>query len=555
MVDYDNYNTNDAASGGKGRSVGKIVAIIAVVCLVLLFLLFRYLEDRASIDDFDSILSSNSEQGITFDWPSGSETTYSVSDGDPGWAVGPDVTDDVSDVVPLVGFTSTRTTPLSTVSADVDTASYTIIRSMLNNGRYIDKDQVRIEEMINYFDYDYDKPKNGLFSMNTAVMDCPWHDGAKLVSLGFATSPYYTFAEDNGSNIVFLVDVSGSMADSDKLDLFKDSFREFAKDSPFDASDIISVATYASEETVVLDGVSGADMKQVSAAINSLVADGSTNGERGLDIAYELAKKHYIDGGVNTIVMVTDGDLNVGIQTEDELFDYVSKRHDEGIDLSVLGFGLDGINDVSMETLADNGNGSYHYIDCVEEARKVLVDDVMANFIPLAKDVKVQVEFNPEKIKGYTMIGYANRRLADSDFKDDTVDAGEVGPGHQFTVLYEVLPADSDEAVIDGEASDPELIRGEFGDADWLRASLRYMPVDTDAVESYDVMVDDSIDGIDNDNIKMQAAVAEFGLLASESELAGTSSVDGIRKLLADAIMQPSWNGFLDVVDRYEGIM
>ena len=338
------------------------------------------------------------------------------------------------------GFVSAATRPLSTVSADVDTASYANLRRMLRDGwtaEEIDTGAVRIEEMLNYFAYDYATPRgDDLFGVTVHVGDCPWNDQTKLVTLGFATAPEATAVAEKGSNLVFLVDVSGSMDSPDKLGLLKDAFGELV--SHLGKNDRVSIVTYAGGEEVVLEGARGDQEGKIMRAIRRLRAEGSTNGEAGLQKAYEVARRNYIEGGVNRIVMASDGDLNVGMTSESDLHDYVDQQRETGVYLSVLGFGSGNYKDNKMETLADHGNGSYHYIDCVEEAERVLGERLTANLVPLADDVKVQVEFNPATVKGYRLIGYENRAMADEDFRNDEKDAGDVGPGAQFTVAYEV---------------------------------------------------------------------------------------------------------------------
>ena len=440
------------------------------------------------------------------------------------------------DAVQERGFVSTKSSPLSTVSADVDTASYCNLRRMINGGsslKDIPTGAVRIEEMLNYFDYDYAQPSgNDKFSMQAQSAPCPWNEDTQLLVLGFATGSEMK-AADKGSNLVFLIDVSGSMDNPDKLDLLQDSFATLL--DSLGPNDRVSIITYASGEEIILEGASGDDDKEILRAIYKLHADGSTNGEAGLKQAYEVAERNFIEGGVNRIIMASDGDLNVGITSESDLYDFVDGKRESGIYLSVLGFGSGNYKDNKMETLADHGNGSYHYIDCQEEAERVLKEKLTANLVPFADDVKIQVEFNPAQVKGYRLIGYENRALADEDFRNDAVDAGDVGPNQQFTVAYEVVLADSKMDV-----AEPELKYGNSasasyanGSGDWLTCSMRYHVFDGDKMQEQQLTVDkSSVASSPSDDWKFAAAVIEFGMIARDSEYAGSSSVDSIVDLL-----------------------
>ena len=436
------------------------------------------------------------------------------------------------------GFVSAATRPLSTVSADVDTASYANLRRMLRDGwtaEEIDTGAVRIEEMLNYFAYDYATPRgDDLFGVTVHVGDCPWNDQTKLVTLGFATAPEATAVAEKGSNLVFLVDVSGSMDSPDKLGLLKDAFGELV--SHLGKNDRVSIVTYAGGEEVVLEGARGDQEGKIMRAIRRLRAEGSTNGEAGLQKAYEVARRNYIEGGVNRIVMASDGDLNVGMTSESDLHDYVDQQRETGVYLSVLGFGSGNYKDNKMETLADHGNGSYHYIDCVEEAERVLGERLTANLVPLADDVKVQVEFNPATVKGYRLIGYENRAMADEDFRNDKKDAGDVGPGAQFTVAYEVALVGSGQEIGQTELKygqdDASASQGD----EWLPATVRYQPVDgTDVREQIQVVGAGDLRRNPGSDWHMQAAVIELGMLLRGSDYAGTADYDAIRELLEQA--------------------
>lgn len=473
------------------------------------------------------------------------------------------------------GFVLARTRPLSTVSSDVDTASWCNLRRMVREGyRVADPEEVdrndddapsyegydytipdgavRIEEMLNYFTYDYATPKGGeRFSVTKRVGACPWNDETDLLVLGFATAEE-DVASESGSNLVFLIDVSGSMDEEDKLPLLQDSFSELVKQLGGD--DRVSIVTYAGEERLVLDGVPGDESRTILSAIRQLRADGSTNGERGLELAYEVAERNYREGGVNRIIMASDGDLNVGMTSESDLHDYVAKKRETGIYLSVLGFGSGNYKDTKMETLADDGNGSYHYIDCEEEAERVFGERLRANLVPFSDDVKVQVEFNPEQVKAYRLIGYENRAMADEDFRDDTADAGDVGPNAQFTVAYEIVRADSAFEVGEGDLKYQDQVTS--GSDEWLTATLRYRSLDDDEVHEQACVVDGSDwDEEPGEDWTFQAAIIELGMLMRGSEHRGTTSLASIDELLDGLDATDERAGFAEVVDALRHAM
>ena len=454
------------------------------------------------------------------------------------------------------GFVSTAARPLSTFSADVDTASYANLRRMVRDGAWpadIPPGAVRTEELLNYFDYRYAPPEgDDLFGISAEMADCPWNPDTKLLVMGFATAPAEP-APETGSNLVFLVDVSGSMADPDKLPLLQEAFATLVQG--LGENDRVSLVTYSGEERVVLEGASGADRQRILRAVGSLRAEGSTNGEAGLRTAYDVAERNFVEGGANRIVMASDGDLNVGMTSEDELHDFVDERRGQGVYLSVLGFGTGNYQDAKMEVLADHGDGSYHYIDCAEEARRVLGRNLLANFTPLADDVKLQVEFNPVQVKGYRLIGYENRALADEDFLDDAADAGEVGAGHAFTVAYEVVPVDSpfevavpqlkygrsdDDAARAGDA-EAGASGGDGGGglaictdgSEWLTCSVRYRPAGEDVTQSQARVVGraDQTDEPSSD-WRLAAAVAECAMVLRHSPHAGTATLQSARDLV-----------------------
>ena len=335
------------------------------------------------------------------------------------------------------GFKNAAQTPLSTFSADVDTASYANVRRLANDGYNIPSDAVRIEEMLNYFDYKYKQPsEKGKFNVHYEYTDCPWNKDAKLLFMGIQAKE---LEKEPASNLVFLIDVSGSMYSNDKLPLVKDSLKKLVNETT--RNDRISIVTYSGMEKVIVAGARGNMKNCISDLADGLVADGCTNGERGMTMAYEIAQKYYKKDGSNRVIMATDGDLNVGITDKEDLSTYISKKRDTGIYLTVLGFGTGNLKDDKMETLAKDGNGNYHYIDCAAEATKVLVDERKKTLVTVADDVKIQVEFNPAVVGSYRLIGYEGRKLNNEDFTDDKKDAADMGAGQSVTVMYELIPA------------------------------------------------------------------------------------------------------------------
>lgn len=433
------------------------------------------------------------------------------------------------------GYTSTVSNPLSTFSIDVDTASYTNLRRMITDGwsgEEIPAEAIRIEEMINYFEYDYPQPKEGEpFSVTTEISECPWNGDTKLMLVGLHSKDI-DLSERPAMNLVFLIDVSGSMYDEDKLPLVQKSFSMLTENlSP---EDRISIVTYAGEDAVVLEGADGNDKQKILEAINSLTAGGSTAGAAGINTAYKIAEKYFIKGGNNRIILATDGDLNVGISSESDLTALVEEKRETGVYLSVLGFGTGNIKDNKMEALADNGNGNYSYIDSELEAKRVLVEEMSGTLFTAAKDVKIQVEFNPAYVKGYRLIGYENRALADEDFNDDTKDAGEIGAGHSVTALYELVMNDSDMEFSSSELKYQESAEG-VNNGELLTASIRYKEPDGDTSKllAYPVTMDNYSEKMSY-NMTFAAGVAEFGLVLRNSEYKGTATCQSVLTLLAD---------------------
>jgi Ca-activated chloride channel family protein len=343
-------------------------------------------------------------------------------------------------------FMSPGANPLSTFSIDVDNASYTNTRRMLEDGVLPPADAIRSEEFINYFDYDYRIPKKEeVFSVNTEMGECPWNEDAKLLHVGLKG---FTIPTEDlpASNLVFLLDVSGSMNDHNKLPLLKKSFKTLV--DQLSEKDNVAIVTYAGEDRVVLESTSCENKDLIKSAIDNLESGGSTNGAGGINKAYDLAVENLLEDGNNRVILATDGDFNIGQSSDGELTRMIEEKREEGVFLTILGYGMGNYKDSKMESLADHGNGNYFYIDDIRESNRVLVTNLAGTLYAIAKDVKIQVEFNPALVKEYRLIGYENRLMADQDFEDDKKDAGELGAGHTVTAIYEI---------IEGKADKPDL--------------------------------------------------------------------------------------------------
>ena len=433
------------------------------------------------------------------------------------------------------GFQLVQTAPLSTFSADVDTASYANIRRMIMDGYgilQIPEDAVRAEEFVNYFSYDFDRPENGeMFSASVEASVCPWNESHNLLMIGIRAKDENV--DEIRQNLVFLVDISGSMWSNDKLPLAKKCMLKLL--STLTPEDTISIVTYASGEDLVLDGVHPTErnLGHIKAKISQLEADGSTAGEKGLQMAYEIAKENYIEGGNNRIILMTDGDLNVGISDPDELERFITEKAKNGIYLSALGFGEGNLRDDVIERLADCGNGNYSYIDSALEAKKVLIDEAASTLFTVANDVKFQMEFNPSAVNAYRLIGYENRRLADTDFRDDTKDAGEIGSGFEMVALYELIPADSD-AAISLRYGQTDTEENEFSDELGV-LSIRWKENGSEEAEEKDIIINKDV-YTDNptDAFRFAASVAEFAQTLRGSENNGTGSLEHVYDTLKE---------------------
>ena len=421
-----------------------------------------------------------------------------------GSQIGEEFSTDAEDGFQENPFASTATQNVSTFSADVDTASYAYFRKLVNAGYTLEDLQnnaaaFRTEEFLNYFKYSVTAPTNGaLFGSKTEIVPCPWNSENLLFRL---TLQAENATERVGNNLVFLIDVSGSMSEDDKLPLLKRAFTYLVGN--LGANDTVSIVTYSGREEVVLDGCSGLDSARILDAIHSLRANGSTNGEAGIAEAYRIAEKHMIAGGNNRIIMASDGDLNVGVSSVEELKALIEGKRDAGVFLSIVGFGSGNYRSAKMETLADNGNGVYYYIDGESEAEKIFGTDLLGTLYTIAKDVKLQITFDTEMIESYRLIGYENRILNQEDFKDNAKDAGDVGVGHQVTVCYELKPCAQAK-----NATDP-----------WMELAVRYQKVGEALYrEDHYKIGAEAYSENANEDLRFQACVIRCAMLLHKSQ-------------------------------------
>ena len=435
-------------------------------------------------------------------------------------------------------FQSPDDKPLSTFSIDVDTASYSNVRRILREGRMPPKSAVRIEELVNYFPYDYETPGGHTpFATHADVTTCPWNPKHRLVRVGLKGR--VLDAEDRPSaNLVFLLDVSGSMNSHAKLPLLKQAFGMLVNTLRED--DRVSIVVYAGAAGLVLPPTSGADKPRIMEALGKLRAGGSTNGAGGIQLAYQIAREQFVKGGVNRVMLATDGDFNVGTSSKGALVELVTKEAESGVFLTVMGFGRGNLQDATMEAISGKGNGTYAYIDSAREARKVLVEQVGSTLMTIAKDVKIQVEFNPTHVAAYRLIGYENRRLAARDFNDDKKDAGEIGAGHTVTAFYEIVPAGTP---VPGPSVDPlkyQTARKASAGSDsreLLTLKLRYKQPEGSTSKLISVPVIDKGDRLHHSDpeLRFAAAVATFGMLLRGSEHADGASWDLVLELAEEA--------------------
>ncbi|KGO82958.1 Ca-activated chloride channel family protein [Flavobacterium cauense R2A-7] len=429
-------------------------------------------------------------------------------------------------------FESPKTNPLSTFSIDVDNASYTNIRRFINEGQTVPKDAVRVEEMMNFFKYSYPQPTdNHPFSIHTEYSNCPWNKNHQLLKIGLQGK---TIPMDNlpASNIVFLIDVSGSMDEDNKLPLLKQSMKRMVKE--LRAKDKVAIVVYAGAAGLVLPPTSGDEKNKIMDAFNELSAGGSTAGGEGIKLAYKIAEENFIKEGNNRIVLATDGDFNVGASSDSDMEDLIEEKRKSGVFLTCLGYGMGNYKDSKMEILADKGNGNYAYVDNMQEANRFLGKEFKGSMYAIAKDVKIQIEFNPKHVQSYRLIGYENRKLRAEDFKNDAIDAGELGSGHTVTALYEIIPTGTESQYVSSALKYTKTEKNEDNYNEEL-ATIKFRYKKPDGDKSIEI-----IQTIENKNIalenatpdfKFSSAVAWFGLKLRDSKLISNTNSDDIRKL------------------------
>jgi Ca-activated chloride channel family protein len=428
--------------------------------------------------------------------------------------------------------------PLSTFSIDVDAASYTNARRHLTQGFLPPADAVRIEEFINYFTYDYPQPDNNLpFSITTEVSECPWADKHKLLHIGLQGKKV-PLKDIPPGNLIFLLDVSGSMRPANKLPLLKSAFKLLV--DQLRDKDRVAIVVYAGASGLVLPSTPGNQKRTIIDAIDNLYSGGCTAGAAGIKLAYEIAKKNFIKEGNNRVILATDGDFNVGVSSTSELVRMIEEKREDGIFLTVLGFGQGNLKDSRMEQLADKGNGNYAYIDNIMEGKKVLVSELGGTIYTIAKDVKLQLEFNPAKILAYRLIGYENRMLKKEDFNDDKKDAGEIGAGHSVTAIYEIIPAGEEMKLSDVDPlkyQRSQIVPDAYESAELLTVKFRYKKPDGDKSKLITVPALDQNLKLSkaSENFRFSAAVAEFGMLLRDSKHKGESNYDQVIKLASGA--------------------
>lgn len=444
--------------------------------------------------------------------------------------------------IPENKFLSALSTPLSTFGADVDVASYANVRRMLKSGSWPHPDAVRLEEFINYFNYDYPEPKEDeVFSVSLDQGPCAWNEEHRLLRIGLKTASL-SVEEMPPSNLVFLIDVSGSMSSPDKLPLLQTAMKIMVKN--LNPEDRVAIVVYASSTGLVLESTPASEADKIVDAIDGLYAGGSTAGGAGIQLAYKVAQENFKKEGNNRVILATDGDFNVGLSSDDELKKLIEKERESGVFLSVLGFGTGNYQDAKMESLADHGNGNYAYIDGLLEARKVLATELGANLHVVAKDTKFQIEFNPQKVAAYRLLGYENRLLADEDFDDDKKDAGDIGMGHTVTAVYELILKNAEgDTVIEKESElryQEESLKDEAFSDELAFLKIRYK--DPDASKSQLRVYPVSLSQSTNPDFAFLSAVLQYGLLLRRSSYAGTSSLDSAIAL-AESNLGPDPHG------------
>ncbi len=431
-------------------------------------------------------------------------------------------------------FTSPKSEPLSTFSIDVDNASYTNVRRFINQGQTVPKDAVRVEEMVNFFKYNYEKPTgNHPFAIATEYGDCPWNEKHKLVKIGLQGKEIPTNELPN-SNFVFLIDVSGSMNSQNKLPLLKESMKVLV--NQLRKNDKVAIVVYAGAAGMVLPPTSGDEKETIIKALDKLSAGGSTAGGAGIELAYKMATENFIKGGNNRVILATDGDFNVGASSNKDMETLIEEKRKSGVFLTCLGFGMGNYKDSKMEILANKGNGNYAYIDNIQEANRFLGKEFKGSMFAIAKDVKIQIEFNPKHVQSYRLIGYENRKLRPEDFKNDAIDAGELGSGHTVTALYEIIPTGVESSfnqdIADLKYSEIKTAPKDYSDE---LATIKFRYKKPDGEKSIEMVetIKNNVLLLDktSEDFKFSAAVAWFGLKLRDSKLVTNKSSKDIKAL------------------------
>ena len=454
-------------------------------------------------------------------------------------------------------FENPKTAPLSTFSIDVDNASYTNVRRFINNGQTVPKDAVRVEEMVNFFKYKYPKPVNSSpFSINTEYSDCPWNEKHRMVKIGLQGKSIENENIPN-SNFVFLIDVSGSMSDANKLPLLKESLKILVK--ALRKEDKVSIVVYAGAAGMVLPPTSGDKKQTIISSLENLNAGGSTAGGEGITLAYKIAEENFIKGGNNRVILATDGDFNVGASSDNEMESLIEEKRKSGVFLTCLGYGMGNYKDSKMETLADKGNGNYAYIDNIQEANRFLGKEFKGSMFAIAKDVKIQIEFNPKHVQSYRLIGYENRKLRPEDFKNDAIDAGELGSGHTVTALYEIIPTGIKSTFFE-ESADLKYTKNEKISNSYTNElatiKFRYKKPDGDkSIEMVTVIENNPLD-IEkvSEDFKFSSAVAWFGLKLRDSKLVSNKSIEAIKKLAKEGMSEDDEGYKAEFIRLVEGL-
>lgn len=483
-------------------------------------------DEQQSIAPKDTIDYVDSESnGILANDNSGNNnyTNESYSDD----YVEPDFNTEEYDNIEENGFIKVGTQPLSTFAADVDTGSYCNFRRMINDN--MDKDSIssgaiRTEEMINYFDYDVEGKSDGKFTVNSEVQTCPWNEDNKLLMLTVQANDVEV--DNNGNNFVFLIDTSGSMTDDGKAKLVTKSFKALAES--LNENDKVSIVTYAGDTDVLLEGCDGDELEKIKNALDEAEEltfnyGGGTNGSGGIEKAYEIAEDYFIKGGNNRVIIASDGDMNLGVTSNSELVDLIKEKKESGVFLTTLGYGSGNYSDSNMESIADAGNGNYYYIDCLDEAKHILVEKLKETTVTVAKDVKMQVEFNPNYISEYRLIGYENRVMNADDFEDDTKDGGEVGAGQQVTVCYELVLGDGNNGK-DLKYQDNSTLSDAAYSNEILTLSVNYKEVDEDKSQTEEYPILDEEKEMSED-FSFVVGVIETSMIVRDSEYKGTSTI------------------------------